>query len=115
MLDHCALISLSGLVSSNEALNINLVRPTSKYGNLRVFEEPFHPTFTYPIFGEDETVFGYIDLELNLDFRANDLKLSLDIQYEEKWKPIGHTKAMDLKEMLKDYLPECMTRQLRRQ
>ncbi|OCK99112.1 histone acetyltransferase type B [Cenococcum geophilum 1.58] len=94
------------LVSSNEALNINLVRPTSKSGNLRVFEEPFHPTFTYPIFGEDETIFGYIDLELNLDFRANDLKLSLDIQYEEKWKPIGHTKAMDLKEMLKDYLPE---------
>ncbi|OCL14823.1 histone acetyltransferase type B [Glonium stellatum] len=95
------------LTGSNEALNVNLVRSTSKSGDLlRVFAKPFHPTFTYPIFGEEETIFGYRNLELNLDFRANDLRPSLDIQYEEKWKPLGGTKAMDLKEMLKDYLPE---------
>lgn len=48
-------------------------------------------------------------MELNLNFRANDLKPSLDIKYAEKWKPIGETKAMNLEEMLKDFLPEGMS------
>lgn len=87
------------LVDSNEALNLNLVRAGKD-----VFEEPFGPTFTYPIFGEDEKIFGYSDLLLNLRFRAHDLKLSLDIQWDKKWQPIGETKAMDLKEMLKDFI-----------
>ncbi|OCK83558.1 acyl-CoA N-acyltransferase [Lepidopterella palustris CBS 459.81] len=95
------------IATSNGAFNINLVRPSTKpYDSQRILEEPFHPDFTYAIFGEDEAIFGYSDLELNLDFRANDLKPSLDIRYSEKWKPIGETKAMDVKEMLKGFLPD---------
>ncbi|EOD51544.1 putative histone acetyltransferase type b catalytic subunit protein [Neofusicoccum parvum] len=92
------------LADSNEALNLNLVRAGKD-----VFEEPFNPAFTYSIFGDDEKIFGYSDLQLNLRFRAHDLDPSFDIQYDQKWQPIGETKAMDLNEMLKDFLiPEVL-------
>ncbi|KAK8213923.1 acyl-CoA N-acyltransferase [Phyllosticta capitalensis] len=87
------------VANSNEALNINLVRRDTP-----VFEEPFNPAFTYPIFGEDESIFGFSDLELNLDFAAHDLKPSLQIKYDKKWVPIGKTKAMDLEGILKEWL-----------
>ncbi|KAF2144161.1 uncharacterized protein K452DRAFT_246383 [Aplosporella prunicola CBS 121167] len=91
------------LADANDAFNVNLVRAGKP-----VFEEPFHPIFTYPIFGEEERVFGYTDLEINLQFRAHDLLPSLGITYEKKFRPIGDTKAMDIKDMIKDYLPENM-------
>ena len=28
--------------------------------------EPFHPAFTYPIYGEKEAIFGYKDLEIKV-------------------------------------------------
>ncbi|KAK7519230.1 acyl-CoA N-acyltransferase [Phyllosticta citriasiana] len=87
------------VANSNEALQINLVRRGKP-----VFEEPFNPAFTYPIFGEDETIFGYSDLELNLNFAAHDLKPSLQIKYDKKWVPMGETKAMDLEAILKEFL-----------
>jgi histone acetyltransferase 1 len=103
------IISLD-IIPANDAFSLNLVRPDGKADNRqRVFEEPFHPEFTYDIFGEEEQVFGYTDLELDLDFRANDLKPSLRISYGEKWKPVGETKAMDLNAMLREALPECMS------
>lgn len=95
------LIVATGLVDSNEAFNLNLVRAGSGQD---IFEEPFNPAFTYPIFGEDEKIFGYKDVELNLRFRAHDLKPSFDIQYGEKFKGIGKIQAMDLKDILKDFI-----------
>ncbi|KAK8173580.1 acyl-CoA N-acyltransferase [Phyllosticta citrichinensis] len=88
------------VANSNEALQINLVRRDGT----PVFDEPFNPAFTYPIFGEDETIFGYSDLELNLNFTAHDLKPSLQIKYDKKWVPIGETKAMDLEAILEEFL-----------
>ncbi|OJD36130.1 histone acetyltransferase type b catalytic subunit [Diplodia corticola] len=97
---------LEWLVDSNEAFNLNLVRAASGQD---VFEEPFNPAFTYPIFGEEEKIFGYKDLELDLRFRAHDLKPSFSIQHGEKFKGVGKTQAMDLKAMLKDFLlPEVL-------
>lgn len=69
-----------------------------------VFDEPFNPAFTYPIFGEAEKIFGYKDLELNLRFRAHDLKPSFELHHGEKFKPIGDIKPVDLNEALKDFL-----------
>ncbi|KAF2085267.1 acyl-CoA N-acyltransferase, partial [Saccharata proteae CBS 121410] len=64
------------------------------------------PRFTYSIFDDDEKIFGYEEPELRLDFCAHDLRPKLDISYKEKFKPIGETKAMDLQDMLKDFLPD---------
>lgn len=80
---------------------MNLVRA----GN-DVFDEPFNPAFTYPIFGEAEKIFGYKDLQLNLRFRAHDAKPTLEIEHGETFTPIGDIKPIDLKEALKDFLPQ---------
>lgn len=37
-------------------------------GSDRVVVEPFHPDFTYPIFGDQEKIFGYRDLEVKVSF-----------------------------------------------
>ncbi|KAF2804047.1 acyl-CoA N-acyltransferase [Mytilinidion resinicola] len=93
------------LTPANDAFNLNLVRPTKEGDPQRIFEEPFHPEFTLEIFPQDETIIGYSDLELNLDFRANDLKPSLRISYGEKWKGVGELKPVDINEALKSFLP----------
>lgn len=35
-------------------------------GSDRVLIEPFNPTFTYPIFGDQEKIFGYRGLEIKV-------------------------------------------------
>jgi histone acetyltransferase 1 len=67
----------------------------------------FHPKFTYPIFGDDETIFGYKDLKVNLRYRATDMRPHLDIKYSRKFKAIGATEPTDIKAILqeKEHLP----------
>lgn len=65
----------------------------------------FQPQFTYPIFGEAESIFGYKDLEIGLRFAAHDLKPNVQISYTSKFKPVGETSALDLIKTLKDFLP----------
>ena len=45
-------------VSSNKALSLSLVAPTSTIS--------FSPVFTYPIFGDAETIYGFKDLSINV-------------------------------------------------
>ena len=73
-----------------------------------IFPQPFHPAFTYTIFGEEEKIFGYQDLDIALRLRAHDLRLSLNITYDKKWKPVGEIAASDIEGQLKEVLPECM-------
>lgn len=67
----------------------------------------FHPKFTYSIFGDDETIFGYKGLKINLRYRANDMRPHLDIKYDKKFKALGGTEPTDIKAILqeKEYLP----------
>ena len=73
-----------------------------------VFPEPFHPAFTYTIFGEEEKIFGYQNLDIALRLRAHDLQLSLKITYDKKWDPVGEIAASDIEGQLKEHLPDCM-------
>lgn len=103
-----------GLADANEAISINLFREKdSEQGKdaqvAPVWEEPFHPDHTYSIFGEEEKIFGYQDLHVDLNFRAHDMRPRLDVRYKKEWKPLGETKAMDIKAMLKEFLPDCKT------
>ncbi|ORY15185.1 acyl-CoA N-acyltransferase [Clohesyomyces aquaticus] len=78
------------LTGSNECFHINLVRPASaKAKPERILDEPFHPRFTYEMFGNDEKIIGYKDPRIYLDFRANDLKATIDIQYKQKMDLAG--------------------------
>ena len=93
-------------VNSSEAIAINLTN-----NGQPVFEDAFTPSFTYAIFGEEETIIGYKDLTINLQFRAHDMKPSLKIDYAEKI-PTNAVRDEKLKELmdiegkLADYLPE---------
>ncbi|KAL9135195.1 MAG: hypothetical protein Q9175_003615 [Cornicularia normoerica] len=89
--------------TANEALEISFVQAAP--GSPRTISS-FHPQFTYPIFGEEERIFGYQSLKLNLRFAAHDLRPNLEILYDKKFKAVGDTKATDIKETLKEWTPE---------
>lgn len=67
--------------------------------------EQFNPSFTYPIFGQEEAVFGYKGLEILLHFAAHNLKPHVDISWEEQWEQKGDIKASDVRAALEDFLP----------
>ncbi|OCF74848.1 histone acetyltransferase type B catalytic subunit [Kwoniella mangroviensis CBS 8886] len=76
------------LSDSNEALSLQLVRDPEDEDVLYAQEkraiEPFHPTFTYPIFGEREKILGYKGLDIQLQFASGSLRQFLSITYDSK-------------------------------
>ncbi|KAK9462479.1 acyl-CoA N-acyltransferase [Lipomyces oligophaga] len=68
----------SGLwaADSNKAISISLIQPDGS-----VVGKPFHPKFTYPIFGDSETIYGFKDLKIELRFSASDLLPYLQVSY----------------------------------
>ncbi|KAI5116562.1 hypothetical protein M0805_001547 [Coniferiporia weirii] len=73
-------------VDSNQALELSLVRAPEDKEALSGDEnyEGFHPTFTYPIFGEEEKVYGYRDLVIDLRFASGSLLQYLSVSSSEK-------------------------------
>lgn len=65
--------------SSNTALRLRLLDSA----HLRD-AATFHPAFTYPIFGEAETVYGYVNLQILLDLKSDSLLASLSIKHDGK-------------------------------
>lgn len=64
----------------------------------------FHPSFTYPIYGEAETVYGYKGLEIQLDFASGSLVPHLQVQYKAKNEATTAT-LDDVEGKLKEFLP----------
>ncbi|KAF5386609.1 hypothetical protein D9615_001931 [Tricholomella constricta] len=79
---------------ANEALRLSLVRSTADKKSLAEGEsyESFHPSFTYPIFGEDEKLYGYNDLDIDLRFASGSLVQYLNVKYSEK---LGSSSTVD--------------------
>jgi histone acetyltransferase 1 len=93
----------AGSVDSNKAVNISLVTPG--VGGLKTLHT-FNPKFTYPIFGDEERIFGYQGLKINLRYNACDMRPGLQITYNKKFKTVGETSATDLKAILEGFLPK---------
>ncbi|KAJ5324937.1 hypothetical protein N7476_003537 [Penicillium atrosanguineum] len=92
-----------GSCDANDALHITVVQP----GNAKPKTlSTFHPQFTYPIFGDDEQIFGYKGLIIRLRFAAHDLRPHVHISYDDRFKAVGDTAPMDLLGALKDFVPE---------
>ncbi|CAJ2505979.1 Uu.00g001090.m01.CDS01 [Anthostomella pinea] len=89
-------------VNANEALFISLVRPTSS-GLEKI--ATFNPKFTYAIFGEDERIFGYKGLKINLQYDARDLRPNLSVTSSRKFASVAGVEALDVRETLKEFLP----------
>lgn len=88
-----------GVVNSNDAFHISLVNSEKTLST-------FHPKFTYPIFGEEESIFGYQNLKVHLRFHSSDMRPSLQITYNKKFKPVGDIEPTDVKAALEDFLPK---------
>ncbi|KUJ07219.1 histone acetyltransferase-like protein type b catalytic subunit [Mollisia scopiformis] len=89
--------------NSNEAVEISLVVPGA--GAPKALHT-FNPKFTYPIFGDEETIFGYKGLKVNLRYNASDMRPSLQITWNSKFKTVGETEPLDVKAVLEPYLPK---------
>ncbi|KAF7504750.1 hypothetical protein GJ744_001751 [Endocarpon pusillum] len=87
---------------ANEAVSIELVEADANA--LRTLHR-FHPKFTYPIFGEEERIFGYKALDITFRFAAHDLRPNCIISYDRKFPAIADTAALDIRDALKDFIP----------
>jgi hypothetical protein len=93
----------AGSADANEAVEVSLVAPSTA-GTQTLAK--FHPKFTYPIFGEQEQIFGYKKLRISLAYNANDMRPNLAVSYGEKFKAVGETEATDIEAILHEFLPE---------
>lgn len=65
----------------------------------------FGPNFTYPIFGEQEQIFGYKGLKIDLRYHAHDMRPNCLITWDKKFKAVGDTEPLDVKARLQEHLP----------
>ncbi|KAJ5702962.1 Acyl-CoA N-acyltransferase [Penicillium malachiteum] len=88
---------------ANDAVHVTVVQPgDTKPKTLSTF----HPQFTYSIFGDEEQIFGYKGLIIRLRFTAHDLRPHVHISYDERFKTVGDTAALDLLGTLKPFIPQ---------
>ncbi|KAF9975599.1 histone acetyltransferase 1 [Actinomortierella ambigua] len=89
--------------SSNEAVNIRLVKASAGGEDEEEGEDilEFNPVFTYPIFGENEQIFGYKNLSINLEYASGSLASCFSMSYDDK-KPT----ADKIYATMKDWLPK---------
>ncbi|WFC98345.1 histone acetyltransferase [Malassezia yamatoensis] len=85
--------------SANEATRLRLVGAPPPY------DEVFHPEFTYPIFGDAETIFGYKGLNVQLSFASGRLTPALRVSYDAK-NTLTAAKLDDIEGTLFPFLPE---------
>ncbi|KAL9097380.1 MAG: hypothetical protein Q9165_000275 [Trypethelium subeluteriae] len=91
-------------IDSNDATEIKLWRVSEQDGTAHS-EHSFHPSYTYPIFGEEETIFGYKALRVELNFAAHDMGLQLNVRYSKKFSPVGDIEAFDINKAMEPFVP----------
>ncbi|KAF3033420.1 histone acetyltransferase 1 [Didymella heteroderae] len=98
------------VTNSNECFNISLYRPGIT-GDERI-GDTFNPSFTHTVIDENESIVGYKNPKIDLDFRTNDLKPKLKISFDaqldlKKLSPDLDQAQVDLSpELFKHHLPE---------
>ncbi|KAI8876186.1 acyl-CoA N-acyltransferase, partial [Backusella circina FSU 941] len=66
----------------------------------------FNPEFTYPIFGDHETVFGYKDLALTISFASGSLRAFVQVNHTEQYEDTLDIKKDDILNTLNEFLPK---------
>lgn len=80
--------------SANEALKLFVTEPSGTAVN-------FTPSFTYPIFGDSETIFGFKDLVIFLCFDHYTFMPFLNVKYEKKL----NDEVEEPRDVMMKYLP----------
>ncbi|CAK9438395.1 uncharacterized protein LODBEIA_P26190 [Lodderomyces beijingensis] len=81
--------------SSNESLKLFITNAEQAVN--------FKPVFTYPIFGDAETIYGYKNLNIFLCFDHYTFKPFLNIKFSEK---LDDPELVDIRATMEKYLPE---------
>ncbi|GAA5878427.1 hypothetical protein JCM16303_002770 [Sporobolomyces ruberrimus] len=99
-----------------EALELRLCRAKEETAALDEEEhkvvDTFAPAFVYPIFGEQETIFGYQGLSIDYRFASGSLAQYLSITHESKFPPTGSVEADDPEKILYEYIPPSYSKSL---
>ncbi|KAK4053052.1 histone acetyltransferase 1 [Microbotryomycetes sp. JL201] len=92
-----------------QALKLRFVRSKADEAELSEDEDrlvrDFEPTFVYPIFGQEETIFGYHNLEIQLRFASGSLRQYLHVKYDDKFPETATVKADDPEQTLYEFIP----------
>ncbi|KAI5285147.1 histone acetyltransferase 1 [Ascosphaera aggregata] len=94
-----------GTCDASSAIQIALVQANEDRKELATVST-IAPEYTHAIFGQDESIFGYKGLVIKLRFAAHDLRPHLHISYDDRFREIDDTKAVDLNETLRPFLSE---------
>ncbi|KAK6501667.1 histone acetyltransferase 1 [Arthrobotrys musiformis] len=96
--------------NASDVITISLDPPTS-FPPSKSAAEVFHPTYTHQFF-ENEAIYGYKNLAIELKFRQDDMSPSLNITYDEKLSAPGGSNGDEeqtvdeVDDVFKEYLPE---------
>ncbi|KAL2850604.1 acyl-CoA N-acyltransferase [Aspergillus pseudoustus] len=88
---------------ANDAVQVTIVQPDSQKTKTL---SSFHPQFTYPIFGDEERIFGYKGLIIRLRFAAHNLRPHVHVSYDEKFTAVDDAEPLDVVKTLNDFLPD---------
>lgn len=84
-------IGSSSFFQNNAALSTSVVHSSEHWKcnsndilTLQIADSSFPPIFTYPFFGQEETIFGYKGLRIKLEYTPGSLDSFLKISYLEK-------------------------------
>lgn len=91
-------------VDSNEVLQITQIDPN----NAAPLHEPFEPLYTYPLYGEAQTIFGYDSLSIDLLFAADDMEPCVLISEGNRVPQVGEICADKVDAPLREIMPECI-------
>jgi len=96
------------------ALSLRLARSKASSAQLSPSEQKlissFHPRFVYPLFGKDETIYGYQDLDIQLAFNSSTLKNYLSISYTAMLPASSGDKPDPIEEVIFKYIPPDYTK-----
>ncbi|EWC47001.1 hypothetical protein DRE_03763 [Drechslerella stenobrocha 248] len=94
---------------ASDAIRISLVPPAAFPSASK--PQTFHPPLTYQLF-ENETIYGYKNLAVDLKFRQDDMSPSLAVAYDARLPTDGPSndskgdaKVDDVEPLLREYLP----------
>ncbi|KAI8993395.1 acyl-CoA N-acyltransferase [Pilobolus umbonatus] len=95
------------ITNANEALVFSLVQPHDHT------QPSFSPEYTYQLFGEHESIFGYKDLQIKILYSSGSLYPCLQIDYSAKYTDTTLSdevvKADDIGDALKEHLSPQLT------
>ncbi|GAA5965247.1 hypothetical protein JCM3765_006371 [Sporobolomyces pararoseus] len=100
-----------------EALQLRLCRSKEETAALgeeaHQLVDKFAPTFVYPIYGEEETIFGYQGLKIDYRFASGSLAQYLSVTHDSKFPPTGSVEADDPEKILYDFIPPSYSKNLK--